>query len=67
MYDMPLEEAEEAVDLYRDRLHKVPRFWNNLDLRIKGAMSDRVLKLKLPSGRTLTYSRLQESIRMPDQ
>jgi len=62
MYDMPLKEAEEAVDLYRERLHKVPRFWNNLDLRIKGAMSDRVLKLKLPSGRTLTYSRLQESI-----
>jgi DNA polymerase len=60
MYDMPLEEAEEAVDLYRERLHKVPRFWNNLDLRIKGAMSDRVLKLKLPSGRTLTYSKLEE-------
>jgi len=60
MYDMPLKEAEEAVDLYRERLHKVPRFWNNLDHRIKGAMGKRVLKLKLPSGRTLTYSKLEE-------
>lgn len=60
MYDMPLEEAEEAVDLYRDRLHKVPRFWNNLDLRIKGAMDKRVLTLKLPSGRAMSYPNLQE-------
>lgn len=62
MYDMPLEEAEEAVSLYRDRLHKVPRFWENLNLRIKGAMSKRVLTLKLPSGRTMTYPNLQEVI-----
>lgn len=60
LYDMPLEEAEEAVELYRDRLHKVPRFWDNLNLRIKGAMDKRVLTLKLPSGRTMSYPNLQE-------
>jgi DNA polymerase len=60
LYGMPIEEAEEAVELYRDRLHKVPRFWSNLDHRIKGAMSKRVLKLKIPSGRIMTYPKLEE-------
>lgn len=60
MYDMPLEEAEDAVSLYRESLAKVPRFWNNLDLRLKGAMEKRVLSLDLPSGRSLSYPRLVE-------
>ena len=66
MYNMPKKEAKEAVTLYREKIYKVPKLWENYDSKLigLGLMSDGVdlknnedikLKLELPSGRTLNY------------
>jgi len=58
MYNMPLQEAEDAVSLYRTKLFKVPKYWKKLDNLVKRHYSDGLLTLDLPSGRSLTYPKL---------
>lgn len=58
MYGMPLQEAEDAVSLYRTKLFKVPKYWKKLDNLVKRHYGDGLLTLDLPSGRSLTYPKL---------
>ena len=66
MYDMSEHEARSAVDLYRTRIHKVPKFWKKLDRKLKMAYDSsstgRKLVLDLPSGRALTYPKLSKNL-----
>lgn len=58
MYDMPLKEAEEAVQLYRTRLHKVPKFWRKINNTLRSCYNTHVpFEGKLPSGRAINYGK----------
>lgn len=58
MYGMPMEEAEEAVNIYRNRLSKIPEYWRTLNNKITQAHSIvSPFQLTLPSGRVLDYGR----------
>lgn len=58
MYNMPLQEAEDAVSLYRNKLFKVPKYWRKLDNLLKRHYDNGILTLDLPSGRSLAYHKL---------
>ena len=54
MYNMPLAEAKEAVNLYRTQLHKVPKFWQKINNTLKSCHNSFVpFECRLPSGRAL--------------
>jgi DNA polymerase len=57
---MPLEEAEKAVRLYRDRMPMVPKFWRSLDQDMATACAvGEPFQLELPSGRALRYGKIK--------
>jgi DNA polymerase len=60
MYDMPFDEAAEAVNLYRTKLHKIPSYWTKLnnDLRSTYTVAE-PYTIKLASGRSLKYGKLK--------
>ena len=62
MYDMPIEEAEQAVETYRSKLSEIPKFWRDLSSGLKAAhgISSPYI-LDLPSGRILNYGMLKPS------
>lgn len=62
MYDMPLDQAQHSVNLYRNRLFKVPRYWKKLDSLLEQAYNKGCLTLDLPSGRSLTYPKLHKTL-----
>ena len=62
LYDMPTQEAEDCVSLYRDNLPKVPRYWRKLDNLVKRNYEGGTLTLDLPSGRSLKYSKLHKTL-----
>ena len=56
MYNMPEEEAEAAVNLYRDRLSAIPRFWRTINKNIRSCYNTHVpYEVPLPSGRKIKY------------
>jgi DNA polymerase I-like protein with 3'-5' exonuclease and polymerase domains len=60
MYNMPLAEAKEAVNLYRTQLHKVPKFWQKINNTLKSCHNSFVpFECRLPSGRALNYGPLK--------
>jgi DNA polymerase len=62
MYDMPQQEAQDAVNLYRRKLAKVPRYWKKLDKEVDKAYNAGRLSLTLPSGRSLNYGNLRKTL-----
>jgi DNA polymerase len=57
---MPIEEAEKAVKLYRDRMPTVPKFWRSLDQNMATACAvGEPFELELPSGRSLRYGKIK--------
>jgi DNA polymerase len=62
MYDMSLTEARAAVDLYRKKLFKVPRYWRKLDREVDKSHDAGRLSLTLPSGRSLNYGNLRKTL-----
>ena len=66
MYDMTEYEARSAVELYRNKINKVPKFWKKLDRGLKktyeSTSTGRKLVLDLPSGRSLTYPKLSKNL-----
>jgi len=60
IFDMPIEEAEESVKLYRSRLKKIPRYWRELSDDVQTAYDLGVpYQLNLPSGRVLDYGKIK--------
>jgi DNA polymerase len=58
MYDMPLEEAQEAVDLYRTSLKKIPAYWRKINQKLQNCYNTRIpFTEPLPSGRSINYGR----------
>jgi DNA polymerase len=58
--NMSLEEAEDAVGVYRKRMSKVPALWRDLDRQMGLAHSLGVpFELELPSGRKISYGVLK--------
>lgn len=58
--DMPIEEAEKSVKLYRNKMQRVVHFWNHLGRKLFVAYntcSD--FTIDLPSGRTLNYGKIK--------
>jgi DNA polymerase len=56
MYDMPEEEAKAAVDLYRNRLSAIPKFWRSINNNLRACYNTKIpFERSLPSGRTLNY------------
>ena len=62
MYDMPQREAQDAVDLYRNKLAKVPQYWKKLGKQVDKAYDAGRLSLPLPSGRSLNYGNLRKTL-----
>jgi len=57
---MELDEAQSAVNLYRERMKSVPAYWRELDEHLTMAHSlDQKLELELPSGRLLRYGNIK--------
>lgn len=60
---MPLDEAQNAVSLYRDKLQKVVKLWNDLQRKMHVAYSQDIdFVLDLPSGRSLNYKKISTAI-----
>lgn len=60
LYDMPFEEAEEAVGIYRKRLSKIPKYWSKLTADIQAHYDMNVpFEISLPSGRSLSYGMIR--------
>lgn len=56
MYNMPIDEAEAAVDLYRERLSSIPKFWKRINNKLRTCYDTRVpYEMPLPSGRKINY------------
>ena len=58
LYNMPLEDAQEAVDLYRDKLKMVPKYWRSINSKLRncyGNLPRLAFKYSLPSGRDINY------------
>ena len=57
---MELDEAQSAVNLYRERMKSVPAYWRELDEHLTMAHSlDQKLELELPSNRKLRYGNIK--------
>lgn len=60
MYDMPFDEAAEAVNLYRTKLHKIPTYWTKLNNNLRSTYSlAEPYMINLASGRSLKYGKLK--------
>ena len=60
MYDMPLDEAKAAVDLYRNRLSAIPQFWRKINNTLRQCYNTRTPYVAaLPSGRAIHYGRIK--------
>ena len=59
---MPQKEAQDAVDLYRNKLAKVPQYWKKLNKEIDKAYDIGHLSLPLPSGRSLNYGNIRKTL-----
>lgn len=60
MYDMPFEEAEDAVELYRTKLSKIPAYWRKLTADVQSSYNlSEPYSIALPSGRSLNYGKLK--------
>lgn len=58
--NMPLEDAVEAVNLYRGRMRSVKQLWRKLDEQMSIAYSiGQEFELDLPSGRRMRYGQLK--------
>tara|TARA_Y100000004_G_scaffold197038_1_gene269425 strand:- start:2076 stop:3836 length:1761 start_codon:yes stop_codon:yes gene_type:complete len=58
MYDMPEDEAKAAVDLYRNRLSSIPKFWRKVNNNLRSCYSASApYEVLLPSGRKIKYGR----------
>ena len=58
--NMPLEDAVEAVNLYRKRMRSVKQLWRKLDEQMSIAYSiGQEFELDLPSGRLMRYGQLK--------
>jgi DNA polymerase len=58
LYNMPLEDAQEAVDLYRDRLERVPKYWKRINSKLYNCYNNILpFKYSLPSGRDINYGK----------
>jgi DNA polymerase I-like protein with 3'-5' exonuclease and polymerase domains len=56
--NMDEKEAQKSVDLYRNRLQKIPRYWRDLNDSMQAAYDLQIpFSLSLPSGRSLNYGR----------
>jgi len=62
MYGMPQKEAQDAVDLYRNKLAKVPQYWKKLGKEVDKAYDVGHLSLPLPSGRSLNYGNIRKTL-----
>lgn len=57
----PMEEAEEMVQLYRNRMKKVVSYWKSFDKELGLAFQlGEPLTLELPSGRQMHYGRIKK-------
>ncbi len=57
---MPMDEAEKAVALYRERMSLVPKYWRSLDQDMATACAvSEPFELDLPSGRSLRYGKVR--------
>lgn len=57
---MTLDEATNAVSLYRERMKAVPKFWRSLDQDMATACAvGEPFSLDLPSGRSLRYGKIK--------
>ena len=57
---MPIDEAEKAVALYRERMSLVPKYWRSLDQDMATACAvSEPFELDLPSGRSLRYGKVR--------
>jgi len=62
IFDMPIQEAEESIQLYRSRLSKIPKYWYDLNDDVQIAYDvECPFQIKLPSGRVLDYGRTRLS------
>jgi len=60
MYDMPIVEAKSAVDLYRNRLFAIPKFWRKINSRLRQCYNTKTPYVALlPSGRNIDYGRIK--------
>lgn len=62
---MTEKEAKDAVDLYREKMHKVVSYWRSLNTELKdveGSPYD--FNIKLPSGRSLKYGKINSRTSM---
>jgi DNA polymerase I-like protein with 3'-5' exonuclease and polymerase domains len=57
---IPLDEAERSVGLYRSKMKKIVRFWNDLKTDCEMAYTlGQTLTVELPSGRVMDYGKLK--------
>ncbi len=57
---MPIVEAKSAVDLYRNRLFAIPKFWRKINSRLRQCYNTKTPYVALlPSGRNIDYGRIK--------
>jgi len=55
---MSIDEATEAVSLYRERLHKIPSYWRDLNIGVRASYDVQCpFAIDLPSGRYINFGR----------
>jgi len=55
---MGMDEAAEAVSLYRERLHKIPSYWRDLNTGVRASYDIQCpFAIDLPSGRCINFGR----------
>lgn len=55
---MDVDEAAEAVSLYRERLHKIPSYWRDLNTGVRASYDVQCpFTIDLPSGRCINFGR----------
>lgn len=55
---MSIDEATEAVSLYRERLHKIPSYWRDLNIGVRASYDVSCpFAIDLPSGRYINFGR----------
>jgi len=67
MYDMPIREAQNAVDLYRKSLSAIPRFWRKINSHLRASSNmKKDYSVTLPSGRSLNYGPIEKVFQKND-
>ena len=60
---IPLEQAEQAVNMYRNKMNKVVGLWNGLQRRMHVAYTTmNNFEVPLPSGRSINYGRVEVAL-----